>query len=197
MSLARALGLRAGCDYRGALAALAAAQTREELIARSQLYEDFGDYALARADAERAGDPIRLAGVELAERRPDEALALVVDLPCVERASALEELMRLPEADELLQALPDDDPFVRAGRGGIRRARGEYDAAERELLEALALAEDRFGAWSIEVASVLNALGITYKYWGRFDDGLAVYTRALEITDRAFGSEHPDVATLH
>src|SRR5690349_20088756 len=141
MSLARALELRARCDYRGALDALASAETRDELIARSQLYEDFGKYALARADAERAGDPVRLAGVALAERRPDEALALVGELPCIERASALEELMRLSEAEELLLALPDDDALVRAGRGAIKRAHGLYEEAERELLDALRLAE--------------------------------------------------------
>jgi tetratricopeptide (TPR) repeat protein len=197
MSLARALELRAKCDYRGALDALAAADTREELVARSQLYEEFGDYALARADAERAGDVVRLAGVALAERRPEEALELVGDLPCVEQAWALEELMRLAEADELLLALPDNDPLVRVGRGGLRRARGEYEAAERELLEAVRLADEQFGSWSVEVAAALNALGMTYKYWGRFDDGLRVYTRALEIVERAFGGEHPDVATLH
>jgi tetratricopeptide (TPR) repeat protein len=197
MSLARALELRAQCDYRGALDALAAAETRDELVARSQLYEELGAYALARADAERAEDPVRLAGVALAERRPEEALELVGDLPCVERAAALEELLRLAEAGELLLALPDDDPLVRSGRGGIKRARGEYEAAEQELLEALRLADEQFGSWSIEAAAVLNALGMTYKYWGRFEDGLRVYTRSLAIVERAFGSEHPDVATLH
>src|SRR4051794_19657796 len=197
MSLARALELRARCDYRGALDALAAAETRDELVVRSRLYEDFGDYALARADAERAGDDVRLAAVALAERRPEEALELVGDLPCVERAAALEELMRLAQAEELLLALPDDDPLVRIGRGGIRRGRGEDDAAERELLEGLRLAEGRFGSGSIEAAGALNALGMTYKYWGRFDEGLNVYTRSLEIVERAFGAEHPDVATLH
>src|SRR3954452_20432232 len=108
MTLARALELRARCDYRGALDALAAAETCDELVVRSRLYEDFGDYALARADAELARDPVRLAGVALAERRPNEALEHVSELPCVERAWALEELMRLAEAEEVLLALPQD-----------------------------------------------------------------------------------------
>src|SRR5436190_4482056 len=59
MSLARALELRAKCDYRGALDALAAAETRDELVARSQLREDFADDVLARADAVSARDAVR------------------------------------------------------------------------------------------------------------------------------------------
>src|SRR6478735_7295262 len=98
MSLAPALELRAKCDYRGALDALAEAETCDELVARSRLYEDFGDYTSARADAERSGDPVRLAGVRLAERRPHDALVLLDDRDCVERGAALEELARLDEA---------------------------------------------------------------------------------------------------
>jgi tetratricopeptide (TPR) repeat protein len=197
MSLRRALELRARCDYRGALAALADADDPRALAARSRLYEDFGDLEAARADAERSGDRVRLAGVALAERRPHETLELTEGAGCAERAGAFEELALLDEAAELYDALPDDDAQARIGRGSVLRARGDYDAAERELLEGLRLAEERHGAWSIETAGALNALGIMYKYWGRFEDGRRVYGRALAILVRGFGEEHPDVATLH
>jgi tetratricopeptide (TPR) repeat protein len=197
VSFARALELRASCDYRGALAALRDAQDHAELVARSRLYEDFGDYASARADAERADDRIRLAGVALAEGEPQEALALTEGVACIERGDALAGLARFDEAEELYRSLPDDDPLVRLGRGAVLRSRGEYPDAENELLQALALAEQRFGAASIETAGALNALGMTYKYWGRFDEGRCVYDRALAILVRAFGEEHTDVATVH
>lgn len=197
MSLQAALALRARCDYRGALEALADAQEPDELAARSRLHEDFGSYAAARVDAERSGDRVRLAAVALAERRPDEALELTEAVACVERAAAFEDLARLDEADALYRALPDGDPLARLGRGSVLRARGDYAAAEHELLEGLRLAEEQFGEWSIETGGALNALGMTYKYWGRFDEGRAVYERALEILVRGFGDEHPDVATIH
>ena len=197
MSLAAALELRAQCDYAGALAALANAETPAELVARSKLYEEFGRYDEARADAERSGDRTRLAGVAVADRRYAEALELVGGLVCAERGRALEALARLDEADAVYRSLPDDDVDARLGRGGVLRARGAYAEAEAELLDALRLAENRCGAWSIETASALNALGMTYKYWGRFDDGRRVYERALAIVERAFGEEHEDVASLH
>jgi tetratricopeptide (TPR) repeat protein len=197
VTLAEAQELRRRCDYRGALAALAEAARPDELAARSRLHEDFGHFAAAREDAERSGDPIRLAAVALAERRPHEALALTEGYLCVERASALEELTRFDEAEAIYSALPDDDPQARLGRGSVLRARGQYAAAEAELLTALRLAEAAHGEWSIEVGGALNALGMTYKYCGRFDDGRRVYEQALEILLRGFGPEHLDVAAVH
>lgn len=197
MSLAAALRLRARCDYAGALDALADARSPDELVARSRLYEELGRYEEARVDAERSGDRARIAGVAVADRRYAEAVELAAGLTCVERGRALELLARLDEADAVYRSLPDDDVEVRLGRGGVLRARGAYADAERELFEALRLAEEQLGEWSIETASVLNALGMTYKYWGRFDDGRHVYERALAIVERAFGEMHEDVATLH
>lgn len=197
VSLVEAIALRAACNYRGALAALADAKEPAELVARSRLHEDFGNYPAARADAERAGDRIRLAGVALAEGEAQEALALTEGVVCVERGATYETLARFDEADELYRALPQDDPLVRLGIGGVLRARGEYARAEEVLLEALPLAEGRFGAWSIETGFALNALGMTYKYWGRFDEARDVYERALAILVRGFSEEHVDVATIH
>jgi len=197
VSLAAALELRAQCDYAGALAALAGAATPAELVARSKLHEEFGRYDEARADAERSGDRRRIAGVAVADRRNADALELTEGLVCAERGRALESLARLDEADAVYRSLPDDDLDARLGRGGVLRARGAYAEAEAELLEALRLAEAQCGEWSIEAASTLNALGMTYKYWGRFDDGRRVYERALAIVERAFGEQHEDVASLH
>ena len=197
MSLAAALELRARCDYAGALAALADADEPAAFAARSRLYEEFGRYEQAWADAERSGDSARLAGVAVADRRYPKALELTAGLVCAERGRALEALARLDEADAVYRSLPDDDVEARLGRGGVLRARGLYAAAEAELFEALRLAEQQHGAWSIETASALNAVGMTYKYRGRFADGRRVYERALAIVERAFGERHEDVASLH
>jgi tetratricopeptide (TPR) repeat protein len=82
------------------------------------------------------------------------------------------------------------------GFGDIRRIQGDYTEAERVLREALAIAEDRLGDDNLQVAGVLNAVAITFKYSGRFDDAADLYRRALAIIESVLGSEHADVASL-
>ena len=61
--------------------------------------------------------------------------------------------------------------------GTALRARGRYAAAERAFDRALAAAHVAFGAESLEVAEVLNDLGMTFKYAGQFDDAEVAYDR--------------------
>jgi tetratricopeptide (TPR) repeat protein len=213
VTLERAVELRAACDYRGALAALATADDAPALLERSRLHEDLGDYAAARADAERVyvltdGAPsarARLAAVARVERRCHDALLILEGVPgpeaLVERAGALEELAELDEAERLFRSLEPESArlrhAVRLGLAGIALARGLYDDAEHELRTAIAGAEADFGADSIETGSALNTLGMVFKYAGRFDEGLELYLRALQILERAGGMEHPDVAAIY
>jgi tetratricopeptide (TPR) repeat protein len=106
-----------------------------------------------------------------------EALALARELPAGE------------EADRLVVAALE-------GLGDLRRMQGRYPDAERLLREPLRLAEDRLGRRDVQVAWLLIALAVTFKYWGRFDEASELYRRALEIAETAHGSEHPAVATL-
>src|SRR5215468_8575777 len=48
------------------------------------------------------------------------------------------------------------------------RAEGRYDEALPLLIEALKIAEREFGPGHIEVARILNGLGVVCKYAGRF-----------------------------
>jgi tetratricopeptide (TPR) repeat protein len=212
LSLSRALELRARCDYRGALAELKGADDPVSLLERSRLHEELGNVADARTDAERAlalgGGPearARLAAVARAERRPNDALALLADVggldALVERAGALEELARFDEAEKLLRGIESDDGRIRHAlglvRGEIARGRADYHGAERMLRESIAFAEATFGPQSIETATALNALAMSFKYSGNFDEGADLYRRALSILERAVGAVHPDVASLH
>ena len=125
MTLERALELRAACDYRGALAALATADDAPALLERSRLHEDLGDYAAARADAERVyvltdGAPsarARLAAVARVERRSHDALLILEGVPgpeaLVERAGALEELAEHDEAERLFRSLEPESARLR------------------------------------------------------------------------------------
>ncbi len=204
MSLDDALALRARCDYRGALAALAHADDAESLVERSRLHEDFGDYDAAWVDAERSGNRVRMAGVASARRDPREVLRLLDgvegDTAIAERAWALQDLANLDESEALLRTVTSDDARVRftvlSALASALRARGRYDEAERAFRGVIAFAEERFGVDSIETAGALNGLGMVFKYAGRFDEGLVVYRRSLDILERAVGSS-PDVASLY
>jgi tetratricopeptide (TPR) repeat protein len=215
VSLERALELRARCDYRGALAALAGADDAGSLIERSRLQEDLGEYEAARADAERAAElaedttlaasaQTRIAAVARAQRHPAEALAILDGVggaeADVERAAALADLARLDEAEPLLRSLRSGDARlqlqIQLGLGGIACGRGHYDQAARELRTALADAEATFGREAVETATALNALGVVCKYSGRFEEGIWLYQRARVILEGVGGQRHPDLATI-
>jgi tetratricopeptide (TPR) repeat protein len=51
---------------------------------------------------------------------------------------------------------------------GIYRTQGRYAEAETLAKRALALAEAALGPEHLETATCLNALGVLYKYMGRF-----------------------------
>ncbi|HTH37874.1 MAG TPA: tetratricopeptide repeat protein [Pyrinomonadaceae bacterium] len=74
------------------------------------------------------------------------------------------------------------------------RDAGRYGEAEPILKKALTLAGEAFGPESIEVAGVLNHLGMLGKYRGSFDESEAAYRRALKIIA---GSEHALAADLY
>jgi tetratricopeptide (TPR) repeat protein len=63
--------------------------------------------------------------------------------------------------------------------GAIRRTLGDYAQAEGYLEPALMAAVEAFGEASAEAAEARNNLGVLYKYWGRFDEGLRLYREAL------------------
>lgn len=69
----------------------------------------------------------------------------------------------------------------------IRQVRGHYGASERIFRRALALAEEHLAPDDLDIANLLNGLGILHKYQGRYDDAEPVYHRALAILEAAFG----------
>ena len=68
--------------------------------------------------------------------------------------------------------------------GTIRRTLGDYAHAEGDLQQALAAAAAEFGDASTEATGARNNLSVLYKHWGRFDEGLMLYQRALRSTDK-------------
>ena len=74
---------------------------------------------------------------------------------------------------------------------------GEYTRADLLLRRALARAERLFGSDDFDLASILNNLGILYKYQGRYAEAEPLYQRALAIVERVRGPDHPDVASIY
>src|SRR5215470_10777727 len=58
----------------------------------------------------------------------------------------------------------------RCRRAESLRVQGRYESASQLYEEALKQAESDFGPESLEAATILNDLGVVYKYSGRFDD---------------------------
>ncbi|MFI5107885.1 MAG: tetratricopeptide repeat protein [Terriglobales bacterium] len=81
--------------------------------------------------------------------------------------------------------------------GAIRRIQGDYAQAEGGMKEALAISVAEWGAASEEAAEARNNLAVLYKYWGRFDDGLRLYTEALASILPIHGEESLASATIH
>lgn len=81
--------------------------------------------------------------------------------------------------------------------GEIRRILGDYQCAEVDLKEALSIAASEFGANSEASATARNQLGMLYKYFGRFEEGLQLYQEALKVLVEAHGEHSPQVGTIY
>jgi len=80
--------------------------------------------------------------------------------------------------------------------GQIRRILGDYPHAETELKEAMAIAVVEFGETSEQSAAARNELGMLYKYFGRFEEGLQLYQDALKVF-AAHGEHSQQVGTIY
>ena len=145
-----------------------------------------------------AAEAVELTTRTAAERSTDRVEALVayalvcLDVGFFDQAAAL-----LDQADGASSA--DSAARARASmaRIGLLRFEGRYDEAFAHLGEAHAAAVAAFGACSLELATVLNDLGVCCKVSGRFDEGEAAYQESLAILEAVVGSVHPEVATLY
>lgn len=72
---------------------------------------------------------------------------------------------------------------ARISIAGIDRALGAHDAADHEFNAALAEAKRAFGPRDLDVAGILNNLGVLRKYQGRFAEAAAFYRRALPLIE--------------
>jgi tetratricopeptide (TPR) repeat protein len=148
-------------------------------------------------DLEAAAQALREA-VSIASQSSDEAAldlanllsdSAEVEYECGAYRACLDYAQRALALIE--RASPDDGNGETVARicihaldlsAGAQRAIGQYTEAEASLLQAIDVATARFGHDSFEAAQVRNALGIVYKFSGRWDEGLRVYDEVLRGT---------------
>jgi tetratricopeptide (TPR) repeat protein len=90
----------------------------------------------------------------------------------------------------------DEAAAVLNDAGWYLKARGQYEAAEPLLIEALALGEKKHGVDHPNTNYLLNSLATLYWNQGRYEEAEPLYQRALAITEQTLGSEHPDTAHM-
>ena len=91
-------------------------------------------------------------------------------------------------------AAGDSDRRVAGARAAV--VRGAYGEAVGLLEVVLADLEATAGPGSLQVARVLNELGVACKFAGRLDEAEAYYTRAVRLIEKHEGSACDDMATL-
>lgn len=139
--------------------------------ARDGMAEVF--YSLAGALRQEAGADYTLLYGRIARHlRPDHVDALLLN------ADLLETLEQFELANETYKQVPTDHPAFHAaelGRAAALRESGKADAAI-EVLEQLA---KRFG----DLPLVHSTLGDVLRQQSRFEDAVAAYDRALDLTE--------------
>lgn len=70
----------------------------------------------------------------------------------------------------------------------------QYDQAGDKAMEALNLAERRFGPGDTRVARTLKQLAYVYSYQRRYSESIPLLRRALGIIEENYGSDHAEVA---
>jgi tetratricopeptide (TPR) repeat protein len=85
---------------------------------------------------------------------------------------------------------------ARRGLAKIALAHGEPQEAERQLLQALDLAEQKPGFSRESDAMLMDDLGTLYRQTGRFEEASRVQHLALSVIKETVGIEHPQAATI-
>ena len=129
-----------------------------------------------------------LAEIEQEQENFAEALALA------ERARSIEDTLGEPFTGKTSARIRVKTLAI---AGGTRRIQGNYTQAEDDLKNALAISLAEWGDASEEAAEARNNLTVLYKYCGRFDDGLKLYTQAAAAIFAIHGEESQASATVY
>jgi tetratricopeptide (TPR) repeat protein len=80
--------------------------------------------------------------------------------------------------------------------GWYLRNRGQYQAAEPLLRDALSIGEKRYGVDHPNTSYLLSNLANLYRNQGKLEEAQQLYQRALAIREKMLGPEHPDTISV-
>lgn len=78
--------------------------------------------------------------------------------------------------------------------GFLKKAAGEYDAAENAFLKALEILHAELGEGHEETATVASNLGMLYQEAGHYEPARKMHVIAAEARSVLYGDNHPDTA---
>jgi tetratricopeptide (TPR) repeat protein len=121
-------------------------------------------------------------------------------------AALLEEQGKYEEAEKvalealalLMEAHGENDTRLITARGQLASLavrRGDFEMAQSQLEEAIAIAES-LGPEHPEVGRVRANLGVTLARQGKPNEALVEFQEAIRILEATYGDEHPDLASL-
>lgn len=126
---------------------------------------------------------IYLAKIYLFEKRTSEGVALMLRaLPIFEK--------NLGKDNPLVAAL-----LTQIG-GAIHRGEGRYSSAETYFKKALSIYEKTSGPESLEVASALDTLAISYNDQGRYNEAEYLLRKSIKIIEKSLGLNAPELAPI-
>jgi tetratricopeptide (TPR) repeat protein len=82
------------------------------------------------------------------------------------------------------------------GLASVALAHGETLQAERQLLQALEMVEQKAGSAHESSAMLMDDLGTLYRETGRYDEAARLQHLALTVVEEKLGAEHPEAATI-
>lgn len=170
------------------------------------LYHLRANLLLAAGSYERAAEDYAAAISELGESLGDDDVQLTGLMK--DRARALIELDRLPQAEEILHhalriertVYPDGHPktaFTLSGLALLYEEQGDFERSEPLAREAVEIRTRLLGARHPATAVALVRLAGSLKGQGRNDESAAFYRESLDIWSAAMGADHPRLAHHH
>jgi eukaryotic-like serine/threonine-protein kinase len=123
------------------------------------------------------------------------SFVLDVRLSRPEEAQLVAQLV-LQLARRIRERAPSLEAVAIARIASLHEGRGQWAQAEASYREALALIEGAAVVDELELATVLNDLGILHEDRRQAAEAAALHRRALEIRERLLGVEHPYVGSV-
>lgn len=194
----------AKADVYGTLAVSLARRDHRGSSLEAAMVTDLSSVEIAKGDIEaserldRSALEIRQAA--LGSKHPTIAEVMENLAGSLSMLGEFEEAERLNREalDIYVEHLGPRHPTVAGSRVRLAQTIHSIGGRSSEVIELLETAkadqETALGDAHPELAWTLTTLGEAYDDVGRWDDGLAVLTRALDIREAALGPDHPDVA---